>query len=180
MKRRLFYLLLPVLLLSCSGRSDRAGETPESGFPFQSDVDFAAVINRAVFTDLNGNEVRIENYRGKALLIDFWETWCGPCLQVFPSLQQLREEYPDHFDVLAVNLGMVDSADDAREFRDRHGYDFHFLVDAHGVSGELGIFSIPFKVYVDPEGNFVRHSLGSKGTEGDYEDALEFIRHYLN
>ncbi len=178
MKKLLILLFGFLFIISCSRDG---GQQPQElqHSQMMNDIDHAAVIESATFTDLDGNEVSLENYRGKVLVIDFWETWCGPCLQVFPSLQELVEEYPEDFAVLAITLGMMEGPEEARAFKEEHDYDFYFLYDAHNVSDQLGIFSIPFKMYVDPEGNLIKHEIGSRGREGDYNSAKEVISQYI-
>lgn len=176
--KKLSYLLLLLLMAACSSRE--AEEGPEAESPQMDDIDHAAVIQDAVFTDLEGNEVTLARYEGKVLVIDFWETWCGPCLQVFPSLQELKEEYPDQFEVLAVTLGIAEGPEEALAFKDEHEYDFQYLYDEFNVSDQLGIYSIPFKMYIDPDGNLIRHEIGSKGRQGDYESAKAVITEYFD
>lgn len=167
------------VVISCSREGGNGTEQP-AGHSQMGDIDHAAVIESAVFTDLDGNDVTLADFRDKVLVIDFWETWCGPCLQVFPSLQDLTEEYPDEFAVLAVTLGMTEGPDAAKDFKDEHGYDFYFLYDEYNVSDELGIFSIPFKMYIDPDGKLIKHEIGSRGREGDYNSAKSVINEYFN
>jgi len=170
--------ILGLLFVSCSGGSeDQPAQQQGPGLPM-GENDVESIIQQATFQDLDGESVTLENFRGKVVVIDFWETWCGPCLQVFPSLNQLREEYPDQFEVLAVTLGMVEGPEEARAFRDEHGYDFTWLYDANNVSDQLGIHSIPFKLYFDQKGELIKYELGSRGSEGDYESARAVIEEY--
>ncbi len=179
MKHLLYLPLILLLIVSCGEETEQ--EVQHSPVPSQAgDIDHAGIIESAVFTDLDGNEVTLADFEGKVLMIDFWETWCGPCLQVFPALQELREEYPDNFAVLAVTLGMTEGPEEARAFMEEHDYDFYFLYDQNNVSDQLGIFSIPFKMYIDPYGNYIKHSLGSRGRQGDYDHAKEVIVEYLD
>ncbi|WP_146198471.1 TlpA family protein disulfide reductase [Rhodohalobacter mucosus] len=138
-----------------------------------------AIVENAVFADLDGNEVHVSDFEGKLLIIDFWETWCGPCLQVFPSLDQLREEYPDNFEVLAVTAGMNEGPEDARAFAEENDYDFNWLYDQNGVFTKLGGYAIPFKVFVDPDGNLIKIEMGSYGREGDYNRTKAMIEEYM-
>ncbi len=167
----LFFSVLIVMqvLSACSNDSERqaAMNTPEY------------IVENAMFTDLDGNEVSIKDFKGRVILIDFWESWCGPCLQVFPSMQQIREEHPDKFEVFAVTVGLNEGPDDARRFAERHDYDFNWLYDENEVFNRLGGQGIPFKAYVDPEGNFIKIEMGSYGREGDYNRAMELIRDYF-
>lgn len=165
-----------LLTAACSGGEEQADQNPSNA----SDREIAETIESSVFTDLDGNEVTLEDFRGKVVLIDFWESWCGPCLQVFPAMQELREEYPDDFEVLAVTLGITEGPEEAKAFREEHGYDFNFLYDKNGVSDELGIHSIPYKVYIGPDGKMIKHELGSAGREGDYDRTKAVITEYMN
>lgn len=108
-------------------------------------------------------------------MIDFWETWCGPCLMVFPAMDSLKKEYGDDFEVLAVNTLTADTQEDVEEFIANNDYDFEFSVDANDVGGEVISLGIPFKVFIDPEGFLIKAELGSAGTEGDYLKAKAII-----
>lgn len=163
-------LILTFFLFACSG--DDQAESVDDGSP-------EFIVENAVFTDLDGNEVNVDQFRGSLVLIDFWESWCGPCLQVFPSMEELRGEYPDEFQVLAVTVGLTEGPEDARAFAEEHGYDFHFLYDENGVFERLGGQGIPFKAYLDPDGKFIKIEMGSYGREGDYNRAKELIMEYF-
>ncbi len=138
-----------------------------------------AIVENAVFADLDGNQVSIKDFEGKLVLIDFWESWCGPCLQVFPTMHELREEYPDEFEVLAVTVGLNEGPEDARRFAAEHDYDFNWLYDDTGVFTKLGGQGIPFKVFVDPDGKLISIEMGSYGREGDYNKTKELIQEFF-
>lgn len=133
------------------------------------------------FTDLEGNEVKLSDYAGKVVMVDFWETWCGPCLQVFPAMDSLQSNYPDDFVILAVNLQGSDSPDDVREFMESKDYEFEYLLDSNEVGPEVIDLGIPFKLYFDPEGYIVKAELGTAGSlDVDYEKAEKVIKEYQN
>ncbi len=138
-----------------------------------------SIIENAVFVDLDGNEVSVKDFKGKFVMIDFWESWCAPCLQVFPSLNELRAEFPDDFEVLAVTPGLVEGPEDARRFKERHDYDFNWLYDENGIFEKIGGFGIPFKAYIDPDGNFIKLEMGSRGRQGDYNHTKAMIQEYF-
>lgn len=137
------------------------------------------IIWNASFTDIDGNEVSIQDFKGKVVLIDFWETWCGPCLQVFPAMDKLRKEYNDDFEVLTVNLQDSDTPEDVAAFKDEKGYDFNYLLDTNLVGPKVITFGIPFKIFVDKNGYLIKAEVGSRGTEGDYEKTKEIIEEHI-
>lgn len=139
-----------------------------------SEAQIAAVEN-AEFRDWDGNIVRVSDFRGKTVLIDFWETWCSPCLAIMPALNQLMADFPDDFVVLAVSPGWSDTEAVVRRFIDQHDYDFIFV---HGdeLATKLEIRGIPYKVYVRPDGTFYKTETGSRGPQREFDAISEVIR----
>ena len=81
-----------------------------------------------VLKDLDGVEHRLADFRGKVVLVNFWATWCGPCVQEMPSLQRLKEKLAGRpFVVLAVNLDEPESR--IRNFLAKVSVDFPILLD---------------------------------------------------
>ena len=161
-------LFLTALFVS---RNSNVRENPRDLTEEEQRID--SVIWNSSFQDLDGNEVTIADLEGKVVLIDFWETWCGPCLQVFPAMDSLQNEYPDDFVVLAVNLTSSDTIEEVRSFKEKNDYEFEYVADANGVGDQVISLGIPFKVFVDPQGYLIKAELGLTGR--DYQDTKEII-----
>lgn len=131
-------------------------------------------IESAVFTDFDGNKYTLEDFRGKTILIDFWETWCAPCLSLMPTLDRLMAEYSDDFVVLATSPLWTDSESDVRRFIDSHDYGFYY-VHANELANQLSIRGIPYKVYIHPDGTFYKDESGSRGPEREYTQMSQLI-----
>jgi thiol-disulfide isomerase/thioredoxin len=112
---------------------------------------------------------RHELVRGKINVVDFWATWCGPCLRAMPALDGLARNHPDVV-VLAVNL---DDPAAARTLFDQHGYRMTLLADDGDASERFGVTTIPHTVLIDGDG-IVR--LVARGGHVDLERAIEQIR----
>ncbi len=163
------FVLVALIGFRIAGSSASEALDPES----KNDI-----LQNAVMTDLSGAEITLEQFAGKTVLIDIWETWCTPCLRSFPTLQKLMDDYPDDFVVLAVSPGYMDSPEQVREFVENHDYTFEFVF-GEDLARNLNVHSIPFKVYVDPDGQYIESALGSQGPERDYEKAREIIHRFL-
>lgn len=161
----IFGFIIPALTACTERNNPRALDAEEQHID--------KTIWNAVFQDLEGNEVKIADYAGKVVLIDFWETWCSPCLQVFPVIDSLQNEYPDDFVVLAVNLNNSDSAEEVQSFSKNNDYVFDYLLDTNNVGEEIIKIGIPFKVFIDPQGYLIKAELGITGN--DYNDTKEII-----
>ncbi len=174
MKTTRYFLLLffGVLFISaCGNETKKTNPRQLSDELIRTDQ----IISKATFKDLDGNDVTLADFKGKVVLIDFWETWCGPCRAVFPAMDSLRGEYPDDFAVLAVNLQDSDTPEDVNNFSEEFGYDFDFLLDANGIGPEVITFGIPYKIFVDPDGFLIKAEVGTSGPEGDYEKTKVII-----
>lgn len=134
-----------------------------------------SVIKEATFKDVDGNDITVSDFSGKVVLIDFWETWCGPCLQVFPAMDSLKKEYPNDFEVLTVNLIDADTKAEVEQFIADNNYSFIYSLDTNDIGDKIITLGIPFKVFIDPQGYLIKAELGSAGTRGDYEMAKVII-----
>lgn len=96
--------------------------------------------------------VKSADYRGKVLYVDFWASWCGPCVQAFPLLEQLRTELKaDGFEVIGVNVD--NDISDAKDFMRKHVVSFP-LVRPVGdeVPTAFGLEGMPYGVVIDRNG----------------------------
>lgn len=161
-------LLAGALCFQACGGS--GGEEASSG------EDYATTIESASFKALDSEErINVADFEGKVVLIDFWETWCVPCLQAMPTFQQILEDYPDQFVVLAVSPGWSDTPEDVINFRDQNGFSFEYVLDDTDVATKLEITGIPYKVFIGPDGKYISTELGTGGHQRDYAKIVEII-----
>ena len=120
--------------------------------------------------DLDGNWVNLRSLRGKTVLLDFWATWCGPCLRAMPHLQQLHEEFGDQgLVIMGIN---AETGERARRYMRKKGYTFISLVDeGHQVTELYQVRGLPTTVIIDKEG-MVQHYLFGLRSEREVRAAL--------
>jgi peroxiredoxin len=127
--------------------------------------------------DLDGQSVTLSDLRGDhVVLIDFWATWCGPCKQEMPHLQELYEQYEDRgFVVLAVDVR--ESVNLVRPFVSSEGYTFPVLLDSTGnVTRQYGVRGIPAIFIVDTRGVIRKAREGySPGVEKELARTVESL-----
>jgi peroxiredoxin len=154
-------LALTVLAMSSLAASDLTGK-PAPDFALKSST---------------GANQRLSEYRGDVVMINFWATWCGPCRQEMPLLDQLYSRYQRvGFSLLGVNID--DDSSRAMDMIHELGVSFPVLFDARKeVSKLYDVDAMPVTVLVDREGN-VRHV--HKGYKPGYEQMyLDQIRSLL-
>ncbi len=123
--------------------------------------------------DLKGKTHKLEDYRGKVVMVQFWATWCPPCLKEMPAMQRLNQKMAGKpFAILAVNMG--ESGKDVSEFVNRMKINFTVLMDEEGNGvGAWKVFVAPSTFLVDPQGN-IRYTLqgGAEWDEPEYVKAI--------
>jgi peroxiredoxin len=127
---------------------------------------------------LEGSNLRLEEYRGQVVLINFWASWCGPCRQEIPLLDRLHQRYLDTgFAVLGINVEGEEAP--ARKLIDRIPVTFPVLIDQEQRVSELyELEAMPSTVVVDRDGVVRYIHRGYKpGDEAKYIEVVkELIR----
>lgn len=127
-------------------------------------------------TDMQGKSHTLSDYRGKAVMVNFWATYCGPCIKEIPSMQRLKEKLGDtDFAILAVD--MAEAPADVEAFLQKHEIKVNFpiLLDPEGtVVEQWMITAVPTTFIVDPQGT-IRYALFG-GIEWDKPDVIKTIR----
>ncbi|HEY0829194.1 MAG TPA: thiol-disulfide oxidoreductase ResA [Bacilli bacterium] len=100
---------------------------------------------------LDGKEHRLSDYKGKVLLINFWGTFCPPCVREMPAMQRIYDKYKgEDFEVLAINLD--ESTVTVQSFVKQYKLTFPILMDKNTVRRKYGVSSYPTSFFVDSNG----------------------------
>ena len=125
---------------------------------------------------LGGDNLRLEEYRGQVVLINFWASWCGPCRQEMPILDRLHQRYEDTgFAVLGVNVeGEVAPA---QKIVDKTNVTFPVLIDEGQIVSQLyDLEAMPSTVVVDRDGRVRYVHRGYKpGDEAKYVEVVKAL-----
>ena len=103
----------------------------------------------------SGEHIRLADYRGKVVLVDFWASWCPPCLESLPAYDRLRRELGSSgFEVIAINVD--EETDDGVQFLLRNPVSFPVLADPDGAIGiPYGVRSLPRSFLLNRDGEIV-------------------------
>jgi thiol-disulfide isomerase/thioredoxin len=140
-------------------RIDSGAGRPETG----------AEVARLDFTlkDMNGKDVRLSDFKGRPLIVNFWATWCGPCKHEIPVFVELVDKYRDE-KLTVLGISTDDSAEDLRAFAAAYkmsypvfvGLGHDELLEAYGAS-----FAIPVSWFVKPDGTVSAKLVGTQSRE---------------
>lgn len=114
--------------------------------------------------DEEGNEVKLSDFKGKPVILNFWATWCGPCKTELPGFDALNAEYSDKIQFMMINLvdGIRETVDGTKLFVKENGYSFPLFFDISGeASNAYGTYSIPVTVLINRDGNIVKTRVGT-------------------
>jgi thiol-disulfide isomerase/thioredoxin len=128
-------------------------------------------------SDLNGVRRKLSDYHGKVVLVNFWASWCPPCIEEIPSMQRLYEKMRGKpFEILAVNVGEKKSV--IRKFRKELRFEFPVLLDKKGhVYKEWKVYVYPSNFLLDTKGRLRFGAPG--GVVWDGPEAISAINKLL-
>lgn len=124
---------------------------------------------------MDGSSFELNSLRGKHVLIDFWGTWCGPCIAEMPKVKEYQEKYKDQLVVLGVNSG--DTKEKILKFMEPKGYDWKQVLAGDGDQSlvlKLNVAGFPTKFILSPEGKILHRFVG------DTEEAFDVLDQILD
>ena len=113
-------------------------------------------------TDYDGNTVKLSDFKGKPVVLNFWATWCYYCKVEMPDFNEVYKENPD-VQFLMVNATGTngETVDSAKAFIEQEKYEFPVFFDTqHEALKNYGISSYPQTIFIDKDGNIVSHKIG--------------------
>jgi len=125
-----------------------------------------------------GQQINLVDYRGKVVLVDFWASWCPPCLLSLPAYEQMRNEIgTEGFEIIAINVD--EDTDDGLKFLQEHPVSYPVLADSEGEIGiPYGVRTLPRSYLLDREGRIIVKYKSFK--DGDETDLKQEITTLLN
>ncbi len=124
--------------------------------------------------DLSGKSVKLSDYKGKVILIDFWATWCPPCVASIPGIEKIHKGYKDKgLVVLAVSLD-DGGWDSVKSFVAEKGISYPVLKGTEEVSSQYQVRTIPMLLIVGKDGRITKRYLGY-GNEEDLEQDIKAV-----
>jgi len=148
-------------------------ETPKQAVDKESVVVSTPKVKevKSTFEDLDGNPVELSDFKGKRILLNFWATWCKPCIEEMPALLGAEEilEKDGYVFLLASDQSM----DKIKAFRKKKGFDFNYL-KFNGVMADFDVNALPATFIFNEAGNQMKRIDGA--TEWDNPKVIAMLR----
>jgi thiol-disulfide isomerase/thioredoxin len=139
--------------------SDPNVTTPTETLPLAPDF---------IIYDEDGKEVRLSDFYGKPIVLNFWASWCGPCKMEMPDFNEKHLQMGEEIHFLMINMtdGYRETVDIASTFIQAQGYTFPVYYDTAGnASMTYGVYSLPTTFFIDAEGHAIAQAVGAIDAE---------------
>lgn len=144
----------------------QAPAIPKSSEP---EADTAVAVpggEKVTFADGKGKSISLAGLKGKVVFVNFWATWCPPCIAEMPSIQTLYMKYKDNEQVVFIMVDVDGKYKEASDFMKKNGYTLPVYLPETEVPKEYFAGSMPTTVILDKSGKLAFHHLGA----ADYSD----------
>jgi peroxiredoxin len=129
-----------------------------------------------ILPDLSGKTIRLQDLRGKVVIVNLWATWCTPCVAEMPTLETLWKAMAGK-DLVLLAVNQDEATDGVRDWVDGRELTFPVLLDPHAqVAHEWGVTGYPETFVVDRTGRIVHHHVGFRDwSEPEIVAAIELL-----
>lgn len=140
--------------------TEAPAENNATGNSSDTSTDEKAPFTAPDFTvyDREGNTVRLSDFRGKPVVLNFWASWCGPCKKEMPDFEEIYREYGENIHFVMVNLtdGAQETMNSATTFLDNTGYTFPVYYDKDtDAAYTYHVYGIPVTYFINSEGHLI-------------------------
>ena len=168
------YLILLIGVLGSCSNSERKhqGNKPRQTNVVAKKKD-NSIENDITFQDGNGKLIALNDLKGKVVFINFWATWCPPCIAEMPSIQKLYDKVKDDQEIVILTVEVEGKRDKAAKFMERKKLSLPVVYPNSSIPTEFFNGSLPTTVILDKKGNIAHTTMGMADYSG--QDIVDFL-----
>jgi cytochrome c biogenesis protein CcmG/thiol:disulfide interchange protein DsbE len=158
------FVIVLTLMIGGFGCSHEISDSETNDFkvvPVSNRLTGEQIAPKFILYTLDGNEVKLDDYKGKIVILDFWATWCPPCIKGIPDLVSIQSEFINDVVVIGISLDQPSTRDDLRPFIDKYKINYPIVMGTTEVVVAYGnIQAIPTSFVIDREGKILSKHIG--------------------
>ena len=130
------------------------------------------------FKDDEGKEISFSDFQDKILLVNFWATWCAPCIKEMPSLDRLKKKINKNFDVIAISVDR-DGVKKVKDFFNENKITNleEYFETKNSLAKEMNLIGLPTSFFINKKGDLIGYFQGDM--EWDNDTVIEFINYLI-
>ena len=130
------------------------------------------------FKDNEGKEISFSDFQDKVLLVNFWATWCAPCIKEMPSLDRLKKKINKNFDVIAISVDR-DGVKKVKDFFNENKITNleEYFDTKNSLAKEMNLIGLPTSFFINKKGDLIGYFQGDM--EWDNDTVIEFINYLI-
>lgn len=174
----LFFALILVLVFSTDAKALLSQGLMKLGF-YQPKLEEAIApkeVSSSLYfemLDADGNSVELSDLKGKVVFINFWATWCPPCIAEMPSIQKMYDKVRDDEEIVVLTVEVQGAKEKAMKFMERKNMDLPVVYPNSAIPEEIFQGSLPTTVIFDKDGNIAHTTMGMADYSG--QNILDFF-----
>ena len=146
------YAITIILLTGIIGCNNATKEKPADSAKLNREIE------KIKLTDFKGKPISLKQYQGKTIFINFWATWCKPCIYEMPSIAEAQSMLQN--EKIIFLLASNESAEQIKDFSNAHNYKFYYVIIEN--SEEMNVQALPTTFIFNRKGNLVFSETGSR------------------
>ena len=130
------------------------------------------------FKDDEGKEISFSDFQDKVILVNFWATWCAPCIKEMPSLDRLKKKINKNFDVIAISVDR-DGVKKVKDFFNENKITNleEYFDTKNSLAKEMNLIGLPTSFFINKKGDLIGYFQGD--LEWDNNTVIEFINYLI-
>ncbi len=176
-----FYLSAAIAINTFSGCVEESKGKDEEGASSQNSMAVPVkqrLAHSVSFQDGNGKVIALNELEGKVVFINFWATWCPPCIQEMPSIQKLKDEFKDNDNLVFMLVDVDGKHEQAQAFMDQRKLDLPVFIPHSKIPTEFLGNAIPTTIILDKKGAIAARVEG--GRDYSMPEVINGIRELVN